>query len=418
MDFHPWLRIPQGCPQSGPLLWPVCPYVYFLWRSHNAILTKMPHGYALAERRRARLPRSIYTALTAAAQQIVERQALNVIRSPARFFSPAQQLALQPEPKRLRATPPTLRQAQEEEMSQPGFPLTGGGGFSSVSYFTDKAQSNARQLAKLEQDTGRYFNMDNGMKISTSDYGDQTYATVTGALLLGELQSFFQQANSKLGLDDAVFNTKATTLYVRDLWMHIDIVNSTNVSVYLEIYDVRPRDNIPGNAWPHDFVYAGLETLTTQTEPGGLMMTDPFMSREFTTRFHVYKTHKVILAPGEYHTHRVHWAPNRLISRTEVLNLDSNINQPPPSIFERLSYFTMIRHHGAPVIAKDDTVVGEFATYSKTKLGICWWSKVQFQVGFPFADDLLYTDNLITPVDAAETVRPDGTVVNVENAEP
>lgn len=372
------------------------------------------YGYALAERRRAQLPRGIYRALARAAQQFVANEVVDVIRAPPRFLPTA--LAV-PEraPKRPRALPQWLK--EEQEMSPSPFQVTGGGSFGSVSYYTDKAPSNARQLAKLELDTGRFFNLDNGQVIKTSDYGDQTFSTVTGALLLDELKQYFQQASDHTGLDTGLLEPAAESIYVRDLWMHIDISNASNVPVFLEIYDVRPRDDIPGNAWPHDFVYAGLNDQTNQADPVGLMCTDPFMSRPFTEKFHVYRSHKIILAPGEYHTHRVHWAPNRLVPKALVNNLGGNVDQPPPKIFERLSYFTMLRQHGAPVIATNASG-DDFATYSATKLAICWWSKVQFQVGFPFADNLYYTDSLSTPAAGAETVRPDGSVVPVEVADP
>lgn len=377
----------------------------------------MPRGYALAERRRGYLPRSIYVALAATAQQIIEREAREVIQNPGRYLSPVTTLAEYREPKRHKTIPSGHPSSDEDQMSPPPFPISGGGSFGSVSYYTEKQASNARQLAKLEMDTGRFFNLDNSYAILTSDYGDQTYSTVTGALFRDELRQYFQQALDHAGLTDSEINTNAASVYVRDLWLHVDITNATNVPVFLEIYDCRPKVDMTGDQYPDVCVRSGLEDMTNQAAPDSYMCTDPFMSSLFTSKWNVRRSHKIILRPGEYHTHRVHWAPNRLIKRGVLYPVDDISALAPPTILEDLSYSTMFRFHGAPVVAKESGGSSDFATYSKTSLAVCWWSKVQFQMGFPYADDLYYIDNLITPVTGgAETVRPDGTVIAVETA--
>lgn len=311
-------------------------------------------------------------------------------------------------------------------MSLREFPMTGGG-ITSVSSYTDKLHSNAPQLAKLSMDTGRFFNMDNGDRVLDAQYGLQEFGTVCRALFRTEILQMFQQVADASGLDTTGggFSPETMSIYIKDLWMHVDMVNSSNVPMYLEIYDIRPRKDIAANTadypaaiiTPDPFYYRGIDDLYGNTTMRNYMMTDPFMARPFVEYFNVYKTTRIMLQPGEYHTHRVHFAPNRLIQYREVGTVDPQIQQPA-EVFERLTYFTFVRFHGAPIVASP--VSGpDFATYSKCRLGICWWSKVQFTFGMPVADDMHATDNLMTPaVNVAKTVLPTGTVANVEIADP
>lgn len=303
------------------------------------------------------------------------------------------------------------------EMSPRGFPMTGGGGMSSVSYYSDKLKSNAPALAKLSMDTGRFYNVDNGQSVVSCAYGDQNYRTIAYGLHRSELAQYFQQILDNSGLTNSELETKSMSLYLKDFWMHVDIVNSTNVPVYIELLDIRPRQDLASSNLPDQYYYEGLEDINSgATTANTIMMTDPYMSRPFVTFFNVYKTTKVILAPGEYHSHRVHFAPNMLLNRARIEQIGAPTD-PFPYFIERLSYFCMMRMHGAPVIATDETST-DFATYSACKVGVCWWSKVHFTFGMPVADDLYFTDNLTTPVVHAETVRPDGSVVAVDAADP
>lgn len=307
----------------------------------------------------------------------------------------------------------------ETEMPR-GFPLTGGGGFSSVSHYTDKLKSNARALAKMTRETGRYYNMDNGSVVMPIDYGELRYKTVFSAFHTSEIDEYFAQFFAHSGVDDTDMRAETLNVYIKDLWAHVDIVNSSNVAVYLEVLDIRPSKDLVGSSGirpdPAEFYRVGIEDLLGSEAAELMMMHDLYMSRAFTNNFHVYKTTKVMLAPGEWHTHRVHFAPNMLVNRRDYTAIDE-FNKTIDWL-HRLAYFTMIRAHGAPVITKH-AEPPDTANYSKAQLGICWWSKVEFGFGSPNGDDLYITDNLsVTPVTGAETVRPDGEVIGVEMADP
>lgn len=343
--------------------------------------------------------------------------------NPADFLTPerrALRAAERVTPRKASRTETETEVEEELEMRR-GFPMTGGGD-SSVSWYTDKLHSNAKQLGKLSMDTGRFFNVDNGYALFEAPYGLQQYATPCRALTSAEIREMFGQVEQHSGLDENEFRVETAGIYLKDLWLHLDIVNASNVAVYLEIMDIRPRKDIAANTDvinskvdPAEFFYRGIDDLTGSTAYRNIMFVDPFMSRPFVEFFNVYKTTKVILAPGEYHTHRVHFAPNRLVNYREVSPFTTQVEVP--DVLERLTYMPMIRFHGAPVIAKA-SVGSDFATYSACKLGMCWWSKVQFSFGMPFSDDLKVTNNLSTPVTAAETVLPTGDIVAVDAADP
>lgn len=324
-------------------------------------------------------------------------------------------------PRKKSRTETETEREREADMSR-GFPMTGGGD-SSVSWYTDKLHSNAKQLAKVSMDTGRFYNVDNGYAVYEAPYGLQQYATPCRALYSGEIQEMFGQVETFSGLDESEMRVETASIYIKDLWMHVDITNASNVPVYLEIFDIRPRKDIAANTPdypnskvdPAEFFYRGIDDITGSTAFRNIMLVDPFMSRMFVEYFNVYKTTKVILAPGEYHTHRVHFAPNRLVNYREVTDFSTQI--VVADVLERLSYMTMVRFHGAPVIAKG-AAGADFATYSACKIGVCWWSKVQFSFGTPYSDDLKITNNLSTPVTAAETVLPTGDIVAVDAADP
>lgn len=315
---------------------------------------------------------------------------------------------------------------QSATMSLRGLPLMVGG-TTSVSSYTDKLHSNAQQLAKLSLDTGRFFNMDNGDKVLDAQYGLQEFGTLCRALYQTELLQMFQQVVDASGLDTTGggFSPETMSIYVKDLWMHIDIVNSSNVPVYLEIMDIRPRKDIAANTAdypaaviePSAYYYRGIDDLYGNTNMRNYMMHDPYMSRPFVEYFNVYKSTKVMLNPGEYHSHRVHFAPNKLIQYREIVSIDPTITQVA-EVYERLTYFCMVRFHGAPIVASP-TAGSDFATYSKARIGVCWWSKVHFTFGMPVADDMHATDNLMTPtVNVAKTVLPTGVVADVAIADP
>lgn len=334
---------------------------------------------------------------------------------PQRFSSLALRDAVETPPRKRFL--PAYPEEQEREMPR-GFPQTGSGGTSSVSYYTDKLKSNARELAKLSLDTGKFQNLDNGSAVYNGQYGDLAYTTLAFGMHRSELEQYFTQAINKDGLVDTQQNTRTMKIYIKDFYMHIDVVNATNTTMYLELLDIRPRHNIVSAYKPDVYVANGLNDASSSGDPSGLMMTDMYLSHPFVTHFNVYKTTKIILDPGEWHTHRVHFSPNMLLDRSVVQALANDpTNAPPPYYFERLSYFCMARWHGAPVIATDSEG-GDFCTYSKTKLGVCWHSRAEYTIGFPLTDDLYFTDNLNTVATGAETILPNGQVAAVDQMDP
>lgn len=298
-----------------------------------------------------------------------------------------------------------------------GFPMTFGGAGGSTSSYTDRLKSNARAMAQMSRDSSTYSNLDNGQIVPVCGYGDQAYVDVMYGLHQTQLKEMFQQIIDTTEIDTEYdTNKKTMSLYIQDMYASIDITNVTNSQCWVEIYDIRPKHDInDALSSPANLVKLGIQQITNSGLAADLnhVSTDPFMSDLFTQNYSVYKSTRICLTPGELHTHRVHWAPNMLISRERV---EASTGYVPPYFLERLTYFSMIRFHGAPCVVSSSGV--DSATYCEIKLGICWHSKVDFSFTVPYFDYAHLSDTLVSVADAAQVMLPTGVAAGVQSVNP
>jgi len=136
------------------------------------------------------------------------------------------------------------------------------------------------------------------------------------------------------------------------------IRNQNNNDCYLTLYDIVCRrdqyastssEQTPFTSWANGNGDAGASNMLYQVG------TTPFSSPQFTQYFKVVKVTHIILPAGGTHEHRVHYEPNRLISR-EVATISGFIRN--------LTHFTMAVQYGAP--DNDSSVVTTVSIGSST----------------------------------------------------
>lgn len=150
----------------------------------------------------------------------------------------------------------------------------------------------------------------------------------------------------------------------------LQISNMRNSNTRVVIYDIiARRDTDDGYiTLPEDALNAA---ITNQGGAGD--KTDfgisPFTLDVFTQYFKVLKMTHVLLSEGQTHIHRVHYAPNKVLSEQVVKNTDSNIRG--------LSCFTMIHTFGTPC---NDYDTHTTITSTSVRLDIVW--KKTYRFGF------------------------------------
>lgn len=305
-----------------------------------------------------------------------------------------------------------LKTLTEAPLRMPrGFPLTSGSGGGSASKYVDALKSNKPELAKLQGDGARYFNLDNGQAVLSNQLGSQYWSSPFVMMDKSQIIECFGDAATQTDMDPSYSEQLRTmSIYLKDGWLHLDIYNASNATAFIEIYDVRPKKDLArmdaGYPTPAATVFAGFDAISGAFGNYNQVGADPFMSQQFVESYSVYKTTKVMLGPGEWHTHEVHWSPNMLVKGAQVYDQGG---YRAPEYLERLTYFPLIRFHGQPVIGNQaGPVDAELATYASVKLGVVYNSRVEYTFLQPNFDFARVTDNLTTSLDNPTIVLPTG----------
>lgn len=327
------------------------------------------------------------------------------------------------EAKRLRvATETTTTTQPYHEMPPRFFPLNSGVGCSNSSY-VDKLHSNKKIMAKMADQGAEFSYYNNGQLVTTGATGDQTYIDIMQALVRPDITQMFTDAVQRDELDEGeALSNISRHLYIKDVYVSIDIVNTSNTSCFFELYDCRPKMDIAPEAStnnlpkPAVMINADMSNYTQTSQPQTYMMTDPFLSKYFTSHWTVHKSSRVHLLPGEQHTHYVHWAPNWWTAYAEWWNGEAEDSRWAA---DRMTYACFIRYHGSPIVA--DLGSNEFiATYSQNRLAVCWTSRIEYTVGFPQVTFARMSDNFTTLTsEPAQTVlQATGAIVTPAVAAP
>ena len=129
--------------------------------------------------------------------------------------------------------------------------------------------------------------------------------------------------------------------------------NQSNNDCFLVIYDMVARrdmsstttDYTPYNCWYNGAGDTGMSAIATNY-PGAT----PFAVPRFTQYFDVKKVSHIILPAGGCHNHRIHYEPNRMITREVIADNNQNI--------KGLTMYSMAVIYGAP----DNNLTGTTVT--------------------------------------------------------
>ena len=212
-----------------------------------------------------------------------------------------------------------------------------GGTFTSV-YMKKPLTSWLKGMKKAAASNFSYVN--SSLRLTTGSAA-QNYTTVSNTFTATDLALLFQSTNSTC-------RTLIESVTENNLYR-----NQSNNDCFLVIYDMIARrdmsnttgDYIPQSAWYYGATDTGMTSAATMY-PGAT----PFAVPRFTQYFDVKKVSHIILPAGGCHNHRIHYEPNRMISR-EVL-ADSNQN------VKGLTMYSMAVIYGAP----DNNLTGTTVT--------------------------------------------------------
>ena len=196
-------------------------------------------------------------------------------------------------------------------------------------------------LKGMKKATASNFSYVNNSQRLTSSSAGQAYTTVSQTFNAADLALLFQSTNSTC-------RTLIESVTENNLYR-----NQSNNDCFLVIYDVIARrdlssttgDYLPNNAWYGGAPDTGMTSAAT-FYPGAT----PFAVPRFTQYFDVKKVSHIILPAGGCHNHRIHYEPNRMISREVLADNNQNI--------KGLTMYSMAVIYGAP----DNNLLGTTVT--------------------------------------------------------
>ena len=211
-----------------------------------------------------------------------------------------------------------------------------GGTFTSV-YIKKPLTKWLKGMKKAAASNFSYVNSSQRMSTATAV---QTYLTLSKTFDASDLALLFQSTN-------ATCRTLIESVTENNLYR-----NQSNNDCFLVIYDVIARrdlsstttDYTPSNAWYNGAADTGM-TSTNTLAPGAT----PFAVPRFTQYFDVKKVSHIILPAGGCHNHRIHYEPNRMISREVIADNNQNI--------KGLTMYSLAVIYGAPDNNQNGTVV-------------------------------------------------------------
>jgi len=212
-----------------------------------------------------------------------------------------------------------------------------GGTFTSV-YMKKPLTNWLKGMKKATASNFSYVNT--SLRMSTGP-SLQAYYTVSQTFNAADLALLFQSTNNTC-------RTLIESVTENNLYR-----NQSNNDCFLVIYDVIARrdmssatsDYVPNLAWYNGAPDTGMTSAAT-----GYPGATPFAVPRFTQYFDVKKVSHIILPAGGCHNHRIHYEPNRMISR-EVIN-ENNQN------VKGLTMYSLAVIYGAP----DNNLTGSTVT--------------------------------------------------------
>lgn len=403
----------------------------FLDRRGRLDLDRLQEDAALRHLRR--LVGSGYAATTilALAQPLIRRYGVEFRRQLQRYIRAArrdiEELVITTPARALKRLRDLVQREQQQVATRtevmsafPGL-MTAAGVVGSVSSYVDRLHSNKRVLSQLLREAPDLFYVTNGQTILTSSAGEQNYGEAARGIDYLDAQVLITRQLTLLNSGVPPTFNENLYLTISDMWLQIQIINSSNQACLMEIYDIRPKlglgaTNTP--IYPHVDLEAGLDALYGVADNSDdVVGITPYMSPLFVQNWSIYQTTRVYLDPGEIHTHRVHWSPNWTVPWQRFTSVSGG--DTPNNVFERMTYCCMIRQHGQPMIGATSAGQSDFVTYAPSKLGVIWHKRIKWGWSTPIGTDVYITDNLNSTVGANEVVVPQtGVLTAYDEANP
>lgn len=241
----------------------------------------------------------------------------------------------------------------------------------------------------------------------------QTYngtARYTAAVGVQDIQnplSMFGQADVQALLTNFAVSYKDSRALLMSCSAELMITNQDVGNARITLYDVVCRrdcnytnNSSPSNAWLHSYADQG----ATNTVYIGAT---PFSAELFTQFYKVVKITHIVLGQGQCHTHRVHYAPNKVI--------DGEYVQYDGYGFKGLTCFTMLVDHGMPY---NDSTTKTSVSTGNTALDVVWRKQYKYTYLTDNSNNYYVTNSLPASFAVNEDVMNigSGTVVVDVNA--
>lgn len=175
------------------------------------------------------------------------------------------------------------------------------------------------------------------------------------------------------------------------------ITNQGLGTVRVTLYDIISRRDV-NNAtigYPDNAVKTGLADEGASAGSYSVVGTTPFSTDRFTQFYKVVKVTHIYLAQGQTHSHRIHYAPNRVVNR-EYTNLGGTSTYA----LRNLSCFTLMYQHGQ--------VANDVTTKTQVSIGataLDWVTRYQYK--YSYIDDSVTNYQYVNNLPANFTVGED-----------
>nr|QNJ57233.1 capsid protein [Cressdnaviricota sp.] len=212
-------------------------------------------------------------------------------------------------------------------------------------------------------------------------------------------------------------NNGSAKLFVHSGMWTGEFTNTSNVGVWLTIYDTVPRkDELITDSYdltPDTSIATGLseENFATTANEIGLGVT-PFMSHGFCTQWKVIKVNKIFINPGFTHKHSIFvkqnkWIDAHTISLSPIAGGLGITAANRKGTFKGWTVFPMCMFHGTPVhsLATPTNV-----TAPAVQLDVIFTRTYKWQRYEPTATGYRVADTMITNMADPHTVAEDANV--------
>lgn len=168
-------------------------------------------------------------------------------------------------------------------------------------------------------------------------------------------------------------------IFKKSTFLKYDIVSASNTVSYLDIYDIEYKDNMPYNTdyfYPHEMWRDAIDiNFANATSTDYLRAQEPIPPKwplnQFSQNCRIVKKSRIVLNPGQVHTHTYNRKLNRRFYRANGDHGDEQGGAPatPYDVMKGWTYGTMFVLNSTPVSSIGDSTQVNFGL---AKVNITW----------------------------------------------